>query len=59
MYISKINAIAADTITLNVSKSSVIDEQYLYDALTKVPVRLMDILVVPYSKIGLAFTVKI
>ncbi len=61
--IRKINAIAADKITINplttmaITKSSVIDERYLRDALTNVPLRLMDVVAVPYFKLGMAFTV--
>jgi transitional endoplasmic reticulum ATPase len=61
--ISKINGITVDKITLKpltattISKSSVIDERYLCDALTNVPIRPMDIVVVPYFKIGLTFRV--
>jgi len=61
--ISKINAIAVDKITMKpltattISKSSVIDERYLCDALTNVPIRPMDIVVVPYFKMGLTFRV--
>jgi transitional endoplasmic reticulum ATPase len=61
--ISKTNGIAADRITLkplttmSVSKSSAINERYLCDALTNVPIRIMDVVVIPYFKTGLAFTV--
>ncbi len=61
--ISKTNGIVADRITMkpltamSVSKSSAIDERYLRDALTNVPIRIMDVVVIPYFKIGLAFTV--
>jgi transitional endoplasmic reticulum ATPase len=61
--ISKTNGIAADMMTMkpltatSVSKSSAIDERYLRDALTNVPIRVMDVIVIPYFKIGLAFTV--
>ncbi len=61
--IRKINAIAADKITIKplttmaITKSSVIDERYLRDALTNVPLRLMDVVVVPYFKLGMAFSV--
>jgi transitional endoplasmic reticulum ATPase len=61
--ISKINRIAADKITMKpltamaITKSSVIDERYLCDALTNVPIRHMDVVVIPYFKIGMAFTV--
>ena len=40
-----------------VTKSSLIDERYLCDALTNVPIRLMDVVVIPYFKFGMAFTV--
>jgi hypothetical protein len=61
--ISKTNGIAADKITMKpltamaISKSFAIDERYLCDALTNVPIRPMDVVVVPYFKVGLAFTV--
>ena len=61
--ISKTNGIAADKITMkpltamSFSKSLAIDERYLRDALTNVPIRPMDVVVIPYFKIGLAFTV--
>jgi transitional endoplasmic reticulum ATPase len=61
--ISKTNGIAANKITMkpltamSVSKSLAIDERYLRDALTNVPIRPMDIVVIPYFKIGFAFTV--
>lgn len=61
--IGKTNGIAADKITMKpltamtISKSLAIDERYMRDALTNVPVRLMDVVVIPYFKIGLAFTV--
>jgi hypothetical protein len=61
--ISKTNTIGADKITMkpltamSASKSLAIDERYLRDALTNVPVRPMDVVVIPYFKIGLAFTV--
>jgi transitional endoplasmic reticulum ATPase len=61
--ISKTNGIAADKITMKpltamaISKSLAIDERYLRDALTNVPNRPMDVVVVPYFKIGMAFTV--
>jgi hypothetical protein len=40
-----------------ISKSLAIDERYIRDALTNVPIRPMDVVVVPYFKVGLAFTV--
>jgi hypothetical protein len=61
--ISKTNGIAADKITMKpltamtISKSLAIDERYLRDALTNVPIRPMDVVVIPYFKIGLTFTV--
>jgi transitional endoplasmic reticulum ATPase len=61
--ISKTNGIAADKITMkpltamSVGKSLAIDERYLRDALTNVPIRSMDVVVIPYFKFGLAFTV--
>ncbi len=61
--IRKINAIAADKITIKplttmtITKSSVIDERYLRDALTNVPLRLMDVVIIPYFKLGMAFSV--
>jgi hypothetical protein len=39
------------------SKGSIIDERYLCDALTNVPIRRMDVVVIPYFKIGLAFRI--
>lgn len=58
--ISKTNAIAAGEITmkpLTVSKSSAIDDRYLCDALTNVPIRPMDLVIIPYFNIGLTFRV--
>lgn len=61
--ISKTNGIAADKLTMKpltamaIDKSLAIDERYLRDAHTNVPIRPMDVVVVPYFKIGLAFTV--
>jgi transitional endoplasmic reticulum ATPase len=61
--ISKTNGIAADKITMKpltamaISNSLAIDERYLRDAFTNMPIRPMDVVVVPYFKIGLAFTV--
>jgi transitional endoplasmic reticulum ATPase len=59
----KINVIAADMITLKpltvmaITKNSLIDERYLCDALRNVPIRFMDVVVIPYFKFGMAFTV--
>ena len=61
--IRKINAIAADKVTIKpltataITKSSVIDERYLSNVLTNVPIRPMDLVVVPYFKSGMAFNV--
>ena len=61
--IHKINAICADKITIKpltamaITKSSLVDERYLCDALANVPIRLMDVVVIPYFKFGMAFTV--
>jgi hypothetical protein len=61
--VSRINAIAADKITIKpltaiaIAKSSLIDERYLSNVLTNVPIRLMDLVVIPYFKFGMAFTV--
>lgn len=61
--ISKIHSIAVDKVTMktltatSINKSVVIDERYLCDALTNVPIGLMDIVLVPYFKIGLTFRV--
>src|SRR5215467_2494888 len=63
VYMGKINGILADKITMKplttmtISKSSVIDERYLCDALTTVPLRPMDVVVIPYFKIGLVYRV--
>lgn len=38
-------------------KSLAIDERYLRDALTNVSIRPIDLVVIPYFKIGLTFTV--
>ena len=42
---------------MTITKSLAIDERYLRDALTNVPIRPIDVVVIPYFKIGLAFTV--
>jgi hypothetical protein len=61
--IRKINAIYADKITIKpltamaITKSSLIDERYLCDALANVPMKLMDVVIIPYFKFGMAFTV--
>ena len=61
--IRRINAIDADKITIKpltamtITKSSVIDERYLCDALANVPIRFTDVVVIPYFKFGMAFTV--
>lgn len=61
--ISKTNGIAADKITMKpltamtFGKSLAIDERYLRDALTNVSIRPIDLVVIPYFKIGLTFTV--
>jgi transitional endoplasmic reticulum ATPase len=61
--VSRINAIAADKITIKpltamaIAKNSLIDERYLCDALRNVPIRFMDVVVIPYFKFGMAFTV--
>ena len=62
-FVNKINGIAANKITMKsltaitMSKTSAIDERYLCDALTNVPIRPMDVVVIPYFKFGLPFTV--
>jgi hypothetical protein len=61
--VRKINAIAADKITIKpltataIAKSSVIDERYLRDALTNIPLKLMDVVIIPYFKLGMAFNI--
>jgi transitional endoplasmic reticulum ATPase len=61
--IRKINVMAADMITIKpltvmaITKNSLIDERYLCDALRNVPIRFMDVVLIPYFKFGLAFTV--
>ncbi len=61
--ISKTNAIVAYKITMKpltamaIGKSLAIDERYLRYALTNVPIRPMDVVVIPYFKTGLAFKV--
>ncbi len=42
---------------MTMSKTSAIDERYLCDALTNVPIRPMDVVVIPYFRFGLPFVV--
>jgi transitional endoplasmic reticulum ATPase len=61
--IRKINVMAADMITIKpltvmaITKNSLFDERYLCDSLRNVPIRFMDVVVIPYFKFRMAFTV--
>jgi transitional endoplasmic reticulum ATPase len=63
--LSKTNGIAADKIIMKplaavtTSKTLAIDDRTLPDALTDVPIRPIDVVVIRYFKIGLAFMVSV